>query len=68
MNRKELAQTIRTEAKEIEALIKKLQYRCDHMKWLADQLEAFGKKPEDGKEVPPSKFRKMVDKIYGEKR
>jgi len=67
MNRKELAFTIRTEAKEIEAIIKKLQYRCDHLKWLADQLEAAGKQP-DQKELPPSKFRKMVDKIYGEKR
>ena len=67
MNRKELAFTIRTEAKEIEAIIKKLQYRCDHLKWLADQLEAAGKQP-DEKELPPGKFRKMVDKIYGEKR
>jgi hypothetical protein len=67
MNRKELAYTIRTDAKEIEAVIKKLQYRCDHLKWLADQLEAVGKRPEE-KEGPPSKFRKMVDKIYGEKR
>jgi hypothetical protein len=67
MNRKELVITIRTEAKEIEAIIKKLQYRCDHLKLLADQFEAAGKGP-DQKELPPSKFRKMVDKIYGEKR
>ena len=66
MNRKELVYTIRNEAYEIEAAIKKLQQRSDNLKSLADDLEAATKPPEKETQ-PPGKFRKIVDSIYGEK-
>lgn len=68
MNKKEIVQHIRTEASDIEALVKKLQYRCERLRWLADVLEAEGKPPvdENQKPVPESKFRKLIDKVYGE--
>jgi hypothetical protein len=69
MNRKEIVERVRTEANELEALIKKLQFRCEHLKWLADALESDGAPPAapNQKPVPESKFRKLIDKIYGEK-
>ena len=69
MNRKEIAERVRIEANELEALIKKLKYRWEHLKWLADTLESDGKAPDaqNQKPVPESKFRKLIDKVYGEK-
>jgi len=69
MNRKEIAQRVRTEANELEALIKKLQFRCEHLQWLAGELESGGVRPgaQNQKPVPESKFRKLINKVYGEK-
>jgi hypothetical protein len=69
MNKKEIAERVRIEANELEALIKKLKYRSEHLKWLADTLESDGKPPDaqNQKPVPESKFRKLIDKVYGEK-
>ena len=68
MNRKEIAQKVRTEVVELEALVKKLQFRCEHLKWLADTLESDGKLPaaQIQKPVSESKFRKLINKVYGE--
>jgi hypothetical protein len=68
MNRKEIAQRVRTEANELEALVKKLQFRCEHLKWLAASLESDGKlaAAKSQEPVPESKFRKLIDKVYGE--
>jgi hypothetical protein len=66
MNRKELIETIRTDTNEIEALMAKLKFRCDHLKWLADEIEFDGARPPAEKVWPPPKIRKIVDKIYGE--
>jgi hypothetical protein len=70
MNAKEIAQRVRIEATELEALIKKLQFRHEHLKWLAESLE-IAANPKAGKQqsMPPgseSKFRKLLDKFYGE--
>ena len=69
MNKKEIAQRVRMEADELAALVKKLQFRAEHLRWLADALESDGKPPDArGREpVPESKFRKLIDKVYGEK-
>jgi hypothetical protein len=68
MNRKEIAERVRIEANELGALIKKLQFRHEHLNWLADSLEFDGKPPADQnrKPIPESKFRKLIDKVYGE--
>jgi hypothetical protein len=68
MNKKEIVQHIRTEAGDIEAIVKKLQYRSERLRWLADVLETEGQPPVDQnqKPVPESKFRKLIEKVYGE--
>jgi hypothetical protein len=71
MNAKEIAQRVRIEATELEALIKKLQFRLEHLKWLAESLE-IAADPKAGRQQPAppgsgSKFRKLIDKVYGEK-
>lgn len=71
MNAKEIAQRVRIEATELEALIKKLQFRLEHLKWLAESLE-IAADPKAGRQQPTppgseSKFRKLIDKVYGEK-
>jgi hypothetical protein len=68
MTRKEIAQRVRIEANELEALVKKLQYRSEHLRWLADSLESDGKPPavQNEKPVPEGKFRKLINKVYGE--
>jgi hypothetical protein len=71
MNAKELAKNVRADVTDLEALIKKLQFRCDHLKWLAEVLEtAANPKPKSqlpAAPVPESKIRKLIDKVYGEK-
>jgi len=69
MNTKEIATRIRIEANAIEDIIKKLQFRHEHLSWLADSLESDGKPPvaEGQKPVSENKFRKLIDKVYGEK-
>ena len=59
--------SMRQDVKELEDLIKKFQYRCEHLKWMANQIEAAGTKPQVDKPETKTKFRKMVDSIYGEK-
>lgn len=66
MNNNETVVLIRTEVWEIEALMKKLQRRCDNLTTLADKLEREALPPEARKGQPKTKFRKIVDSIYGE--
>jgi hypothetical protein len=68
MNKKEIAERVRIEANELGTLVKKLQFRSEHLRWLADALESDGKPPaaQNEKPVPESKFRKLIDKVYGE--
>ena len=66
MNRKELVYAIRNEIYEMEKAMKKMHERCENLKTLADDLDASGQ-PGSPKAEPASKFRKLVDSIYGEK-
>ena len=68
MSRKEIAERVRIEANELAALVKKLQYRSEHLNWLADALESDGKPPAapNQKPVAEGKFRKLINKVYGE--
>lgn len=71
MNVKEIAKNLRSDVTDLEALIKKLQFRCEHLKWLAEVLEtAANPKAKSQMPLPPvpeSKIRKLIDKVYGEK-
>ncbi|MGD1088767.1 MAG: hypothetical protein ABR955_08600 [Verrucomicrobiota bacterium] len=69
MNRKEIANKIRLEADELAALIKKLQFRCEHLKWLANALDSDGAQLDDKGErpFPKNKFWKLIDKVYADK-
>ncbi len=68
MTKEEIAETLRNEVSELDALIKKLNVRCDRMKSLVLKLEAeiAGQDPRNQNPVPDSKFRKMIDKVFGE--
>jgi len=68
MNRKEIAERVRIEANELAALVKKLQYSSEHLNWLADALESEGKPSAapNQKPAPEGKFRKLINKVYGE--
>ena len=69
MNRKELADKIRTEAVELEVLIKKLQARSEHLKWLANAVDSVGTRDDKGERpFPKNKFWKLVDKVYADKK
>lgn len=69
MNKQEIAATLRTEVGELEVAIKKLQARCDRLKSLVLDLEAeiAGPTAQNQPPVPDSKFRKAIDKVFGEK-
>ncbi len=69
MNKQEIAETLRNEVGELEVLIKKLQARCDRLKSLVLDLEAeiTGQDPRNQTPVPDSKFRKAIDRVFGEK-
>ncbi len=69
MNKQEIAATLRTEVGELEVAIKKLQARCDRLKSLVLDLEAeiAGPTARNQTPVPVSKFRKAIDKVFGEK-
>jgi hypothetical protein len=68
MNRREIADSIRTEAAELEALIKKLQARCEHMKWLANALDSVQLVEKGERPFPKSKFWDLIDKVFGNKK
>ena len=68
MKKEEIAAIVWSEVWELEALIKKLQARRDKMKSLAHELDAeiAGPSPEIRSLGPDSKFRKVIDKVFGE--
>ena len=67
MNKQEIAATLRTEVGELEVLIKKLQARLERSKRLVLDLEAEIAGPETQKPAADSKFRKVIDQVFGEK-
>lgn len=69
MNKKEIAEILRKEVGELEVSIKKLQARCERLKTFVLDLEAEIAGPEAQKQRPvdDSKFRKVIDRVFGEK-
>jgi hypothetical protein len=69
MNKTEIAETLRQEVGELEVSIIKLQARCERLKTFVLDLEAEIAGPEAQKQRPvgDSKFRKVIDRVFGEK-
>ena len=69
MNKQEIAATLRAEVGELEVTIKKVQARCERLKTLVLDLEAeiAGPNAQSQAAGPPSKFRKAIDTVFGEK-
>jgi hypothetical protein len=69
MNKTEIAATLRQEVGELEVSIKKLQARCERLKIFVLELEAeiAGPDSQNRRPVNDSKFRKVIDQVFGEK-
>lgn len=67
MNKTEIAASLRTEVGHLEVEIKKLQARCDRLKQFVLDLEVEIAGPDTPKTTPDSKFRKVIDQVFGEK-
>ncbi|HEY4414364.1 MAG TPA: hypothetical protein VGO57_01635 [Verrucomicrobiae bacterium] len=66
MNKKEIAAELRQEVGELEVAINKLQTRCERLKGFVLSLEAEITGPQIQAPVPESKFRKAIDRVFGE--
>lgn len=66
MNKAEIAAALRQEVGELEVSIKKVQARCEKLKRFVLDLEEEIAGPPKPPE-PDSKFRKMIDQVFGEK-
>lgn len=66
MTKAEIAEELRKEVGQLEVGIKKLHDRCERLKQFVLDLEdeIAGPPPPD---KPDSKFRKIVDQVFGEK-
>ena len=67
MNKKEIAETLREEVGHLEVSIQKLSARCERLKAFVLELEAEISGPVVQNSVPDSKFRKVIDSVFGEK-
>ncbi len=68
MNKTEIAETLRQEVGELEVSINKLQARCEKLKrFVLDLEEIAGPTVQNKDRAADSKFRKVVDQIFGEK-
>ena len=67
MNKSEIAATLRQEVGELEVLIKKLQARLERSKRLVLDIEEEIAGPVTPKPIDNSKFRKVIDQVFGEK-
>ena len=66
MNKAEIAAALRQEVGELEVLIKKLQTRLERSKRLVLDIEAEIAGPAARDPVENSKFRKVIDQVFGE--
>ena len=68
MNKTEIAEIFRQEVGELEASINKLQARCEKLKRFVLDLEEeiAGPAAQTQSPVEDSKFRKVIDQIFGE--
>jgi len=67
MNKAEIAELLRREVGELEVSIKKLQGRCERLKRFVLDLEDEIAGPQAKGPEPDSKFRKVIDQVFGEK-
>jgi len=72
MNKQDIAEVLRQEVGQLEVAIKKLQARCDGLKkfviGLEEEIEADrGQRQNPNVLMENSKFRKVVDSVFGEK-
>jgi predicted nuclease with TOPRIM domain len=69
MNKPEIAEILRREVGELEVSIKKLQGRCERLKRFVLDLEEEIEGPDAQKLglAENSKFRKVIDSVFGEK-
>jgi len=67
MNKAEIAARLRIEVGELEVLIKKLQARLERSKRLVLDIEEEIAGPQVQKTEADSKFRKVIDSVFGEK-
>ena len=72
MNKQDIAEVLRQEVGQLEVAIKKLQARCDGLKKFVISLEeeieaANGQRQNPNSLMDNSKFRKVVDSVFGEK-
>jgi len=69
MNKQEIAASLRREVGELEVAIKKLQSRCEQLKTFVLDLEAEIAAAAEPAQAPSpdSKFRKVIDQVFGEK-
>ena len=66
MNKQEIAETLRKEVGEMELAIKKSQARVERLKQFVLALEDELGGPKRIEDVPDSKFRKVIDSVFGE--
>jgi hypothetical protein len=66
MNKAEIAAALRQEVGQLEVSIKKLQARCENLKRFVLDLEEELAPPEAKTPKPEGKFRKVIDKVFGE--
>jgi hypothetical protein len=66
MNKAEIAATLRQEVGELEVTIHKLHTRCEKLKRLVLELEAELAPAPRPTPQPDSKFRKVIDQVFGE--
>ena len=72
MTKQDIAEVLRQEVGQLEVAIKKLQARCDGLKKFVISLEeeieaANGQRQNPNSLMDNSKFRKVVDSVFGEK-
>jgi len=67
MNKAEIAEALRQEVGELEVTIKKLQSRCERLKRFVLDLEDEIAGPKSRIPEEDSKFRKVIDSVFGEK-
>ncbi|MGA2247102.1 MAG: hypothetical protein ABSH48_19100 [Verrucomicrobiota bacterium] len=66
MNKAEIAEILRKEVGELEASLKHAHGRCERLKrFVLDLEDELAPPPAKGPQ-PDSKFRKMIDQVFGE--
>jgi hypothetical protein len=66
MNKAEIAEALRQEVGELELSIKKAHSRCERLKRFVLDLEEEIAGPQPSTPEPDSKFRRVIDSVFGE--